>query len=308
MSKLLEPRFAAAVVALGSVGLFGAAALALPNFTDWSSPASIESLPGSAGSLNTPAVDGCVSLSRDGLVMFFNSNRAGNQDIYMARRADTGAGFGTPARLPEPINSAADEFCPTVALGNRLYFSRASEGDPGDLFVSHEGPDGWSEPTPLGAEINSPLMEESATFFEDEQGNPVMLFSRRQASGAGGTIFGSISGQSPVPIAGGPDSLASDNRPGITHDGLSLYFDSTRPGGLGGPDLWVATRASTADEFGPASHLRALSSPGLDARPSISWDGSELFFSSNRTGSESAAPDIWQVSRSKKSGPKTVTF
>lgn len=309
MSKLSSPRLAAVVAAIGSTGLFGAAAIALPGFTDWSEPASIEALPGSAASLNTPAIDGCVSLSRDGLHVYFNSNRGGNQDIYVASRDKPDQGFGAPVRLPAPINTAADEFCPTSDLGNRLYFSRSRVGDPGDLYASREGPDGWSEPESLGEVINTPLMEESAAFYEDEQGRRVMVFSRRQANGTAGTILSSVEGGPAIPIGGGPDSPASDNRPSLTHDGLTLFFDSTRSGGLGGPDLWVSRRGSTAEEFGPASHLATLSSPGFDARPSISWDGSELLFSSNRPGSESAAPDIWRANREKaRSGPKTITF
>lgn len=300
---------AASPLALIGSALCASAALALPNFADWSPPASIEALPGSARSLNTPAIDGCVSMSRDGLTLFFNSNRTGNQDIYVAERADTDQGFGTPQRLPEPINTAADEFCPTSVQGNRLYFSRSRPGDPGDLYVSHGGHDGWAEPEALDAGINSALMEESATFYEDSSGRQVMLFSRRQASGAAGAIFASVDGGLATPLSGGPDSPASDNRPSVTHDGLTLFFDSTRPGGLGGPDLWVATRTDPSVDFGPASHLGAMSSPGFDARPSISWNGTELLFSSNRAGSESAAPDIWRASRNKaRGGPKVIEF
>ena len=31
--------------------------------------------------------------------------------------------------------------------------------------------------------------------------------------------------------------------PALSADGLSLYFDSNRPGGFGGNDLWVSQRA-----------------------------------------------------------------
>ena len=152
-------------------------------------------------------------------------------------------------------------------------------------------------------------MDEAATFYEDEQGNRAMLFSRRQANGTGGNIFVSIEGAPAMPIGGGPDSSASDNRPSVTHDGLTLFFDSTRGGGLGGPDIWVTSRESTSDPFGAASNLQALNSGGFDARPSVSWDGTELFFSSGRSGNESPAPDIWRASRKKaKGGPKTVTM
>ena len=102
--------------------------------------------------------------------------------------------------------------------------------------------------------------------------------------------------------AGGPNGSASDNRPSITRDGLTIFFDSTRFGTLGGPDLWYATRSNTSEPFGPAVHLQSLSSPGFDARPYISKDGGFLTFSSNRSGSESPAPDIWYATRSKVTG------
>jgi WD40-like Beta Propeller Repeat len=304
MVRQLTLRKAGALVALGA-GLCSTLALALPNFSDWAPPANIETLPFSANSVNTPAVDGCVSLSRDGLTLAFNSNRGGNQDIYLATRASSEDGFGTPEALPEPINTAADEFCPTIALGNRLYFSRNRTGDPGDLYVSREGPNGWGTATRLGGDINSPLMEESPAFYEDEQGLRVMLFSRRPATGTGGAIFASTEGGPAVPVAVGP---GANNCPSITHDGLAIFFDSVRPGGLGGPDLYVATRAATSEPFGSATHLTALSLPGFDARPSISWDGRELLFSSIRPGGD-GGPDIWWTSRSKApSGPRVITF
>lgn len=304
MARASNFRNTRALVALGTA-LCSTLVLALPAFTDWAPPANVETLPYSASSLNTPAVDGCVSLSRDGLTLAFNSNRGGNQDIYIATRASTDHGFGTPEALPESINTAADEFCPTIALGNRLYFSRNRSGDPGDLHVSREGPTGWGSATRLGGDINGPLMEESATFYENEQGQRVMLFSRRPAAGVGGEIFASTDGEPAIPVPVGP---GANNRPSITHDGLTLFFDSVRSGGLGGPDLFVATRAHATEPFGPATHLSTLSSVGFDARPSISWDGSELLFSSIRAGGE-GGPDIWWTSRSKaSSGPKVITF
>jgi Tol biopolymer transport system component len=88
----------------------------------------------------------------------------------------------------------------------------------------------------------------------------------------------------------------------VTRDGLTIVFDSDRTGGLEGPDLYYATRSNTAEPFGSAIHLQALSSTGFDARPYISKDGSFLTFSSNRAGSESPAPDMWFTTRDKMTG------
>jgi Tol biopolymer transport system component len=280
-----------------------ASAAAAKNWDDWSTPASIESLPGSSAAVNTPAVDGCASHSPDGLTLVFNSNRAGNFDLYMATRSSTNEGFGTPVRLPEPVNSSANDACATIANGHRLYFSSDRDDPSYDIYVSKLGPNGWSEPENLGPNINTPgWLDEAAAFYEDG-GDQVMLFSSRQAGGSGdGNIYQSVNGGPKSLVAGGPNSSASDNRPSVTRDGLTIFFDSTRSGGLGGPDLYYATRSSTSEPFGPAIHLAGLSSSVFDARATISKDGSFLTFASQRPGGESAAPDMYYTTRDKITG------
>ena len=43
--------------------------------------------------------------------------------------------------------------------------------------------------------------------------------------------------------------------PSISADGLSLFFCSKRPGGSGGADLWVTTRATKDDPWGTPVNL-----------------------------------------------------
>jgi Tol biopolymer transport system component len=291
--------------AVSLVALASATAVAAKNWDDWRAPANLESLPGSSPALNTPAVDGCASHSPDGLTIVFNSNRTGGDfDLYMATRSSTSEGFGTPVRLPAPVNTSANEACATIANGHRLYFSSDRDDPAYDIYVSRLGKDGWSEPENLGDNINTPgWLDESAAFYDDEDGRQVMLFSSRQNEGAGdGNIYQSIDGGPKSLVAGGANSSASDNRPSVNRDGLTIFFDSTRSGGLGGPDLYYATRSSTSEPFGPAIHLQSLSSAGFDARPYISKDGSFITFSSGRPGNESPAPDIWFATREKITG------
>lgn len=292
-----------ALWAVGAIALASATGVVAKNWDDWGAPRNLESLPGSSPALNTPAVDGCYSHSQDGLTIVFNSNRpdGGDQDLYMATRSSTSEGFGAPVALPSPINTADNEACATIANGKRLYFS-SDRDDPGyDIYVTRLGPKGWSTPQNLGPNINrAGWLDESADFFEDDDGNDVMVFSRRQ--GGEGIIYQSVNGRPAFPVAGGPSSSASDNRPSITRDGLTIFFDSDRSGGLGGPDLYYSTRSNTSEQFGPAQHLQQLSSPGFDARPYISKDGAFLTFSSNRPGSESPAPDMWFATREKITG------
>jgi hypothetical protein len=82
------------------------------------------------------------------------------------------------------------------------------------------------------------------------------------------------------------NSLFNDTHPGISKDGLSLFFASTRPGGFGEYDLWVAQRDSLDDCWQTPVNLGpVVNSAGRDLAPNLSADGHWLFFFSNGTGS-----------------------
>jgi len=273
-------------------------AMAMPAFTDWSAPADIESLPGSSSDVNSASIDGCASISPNGLTLAFNSFRSGNQQIYLAHRSSTSEGFGAPEMLPEPVNGPAQEFCPTIMQGNRLYFSSSRGGDPGDIYVSKLGPKGWSAPQNLGSSVNAAgSVEESATFYEDEDGREVLLFSRRPPGplvGPNGKVYQSVGGAPATLVGGGVNSSSSDNRPSVTHDGKTIFWDSQRTGSLGGPDIWYATRGSTSETWGQAVHLSQVSTAAADTRPYVSWDGETLIVSANN--------DMWISTREKAAG------
>ena len=284
---------------LGATGaaLAAATAFAMPSFGDWSTPVNMEALPGSSTEVNSDSIDGCASISTDGLTLAFNSFRTGNQQIYLASRSSTSEGFGMPEMLPAPINGPGIESCPTITHGNRLYFT-SSRGDAGDLFVSKLGPKGWSDPERLGSNVNNiGTVEESVSIFEDDQGREVLVFSRRPAGpfvGPGGKIYQSVARAPASLVEGGPHSLSSDNRPSVTHDGRTIFWDSQRAGSLGVVDIWRATRSNTSEPWSQAVQLSQVNTNGPDTRPFVSWDGEMLLVS--------AANDMWFATREKISG------
>jgi hypothetical protein len=152
----------------------------------------------------------------------------------------------------------------------------------------------------LGPEINvNGMAEVGPTFYEDDEGREVMLFSRFPVgpfAGAGGKIYQSIDGGPATLVQGGPNgaSSAGDNRPSVTHDGKTIFWDSLRTGTLRGTDIWYATRSSTSEPWGQAVHLAQLSTDGDDTRPYVGWNGEML------TGS--SANDIWFATRDKDAG------
>lgn len=288
-----------AKAALLTTALIGGAAFNFPNQTGsggWSAPTNLQAMPGTGPGFSTPAVDGCASMSPDGLSIAFTSNRTGNFDLYVAHRANRLVGFGSPAALPVPINTSGNEACPTLASNNRIFFSSDRDDPSYDIYVAQPSGGHWSV-TRLGANINRPgWLDESAALFRLGP-QEVMLFSSRHPDGTGGAIYQSIDGGPAMLVAGGPNGGGSNNRPSITTDGRTIFFDSNRAGTLGDQDLYYATRFNPLTGFGPAMHLTTLSGPGFEARPFISSDGRMLTFSSARPGNPSPAPDIWYSMR-----------
>ena len=103
-----------------------------------------------------------------------------------------------------------------------------------------------------------------------------------------------------APVNLGPvvNSPAFDQNAAVSADGLALYFQSDRPGGVGGVDIWVTRRASRDSPWEPPVNLGPpVNTPSFDAGPSLSPDGHLLFIHSNRPGAL-GGNDIWVARRS----------
>ncbi len=287
------------MIGCGLVAVVCAAASA-KEFGPWSAPVNAETLAGSSADLNTGFNDGCPILSPYDESLYIASNRGtagGLNDIYVAPRS--GDGWGTPVVLDAPINSASNDFCPTPARGNRLYFvsNRGNVGADGDIYVAKKRPGGY-DITKLGPNINSTLPEWSPSPFVDEAGNDVLYFSRQD--GADHDIYYSVNGGPAQLAPGGVNSSASDARPNVRHDGLEIVWDSTRTGSLG-TDVWTARRSSTSEPWSTAERVAIVASPQGESRASLSWDGTILMFGTTRE-SMTAASDIYISTRTKLTG------
>ncbi len=92
------------------------------------------------------------------------------------------------------------------------------------------------------------------------------------------------------------NSAFDEGGPAISKNGLSLYFQSTRPGGAGGSDIYVSERESLDDPWGPPRNLGPnVNTSFADVVPNLSRDEHYLFFASDRPGG-SGNLDLW-VSR-----------
>jgi hypothetical protein len=97
----------------------------------------------------------------------------------------------------------------------------------------------------------------------------------------------------PVNLGATVNSSVNDLGPALSKDGLSLYFQSGRPGGFGAFDLWVSQRETTEDPWGQPVNLGpVINTASVEGAPSFSRDGHLMFFNSNRPGGFGDT-DIW---------------
>ena len=287
------------IAAGGSLMLAAATAVAAMSVGTWSGVSSVESIPGTSGDLNTTALEGCPFVAQRNDVLYFASNRAGGMgglDIWYSLRDDTGA-WGSPINFSE-VNTAANELCPMAHRNGKTFlFISARPGGCGgdDIYMTRRHVTlGWASPVNLGCTVNSAANEASPSLLETE-----LYFSSTRSGGLGdiyvspfdGTAFGAPA------LVSGLNTSQDDFRPNLRRDGLEIFFDSNRPGGIGGLDLWTSTRTSTSDPWATPSNLGAgVNSTVNDLRPSLSWDGTTLYFGSLRAGGE-GSQDLYVITR-----------
>ncbi|MGI8813632.1 MAG: hypothetical protein ACR2IH_14045 [Pyrinomonadaceae bacterium] len=319
-----------AFILLTTSSLIVTAVVSAKQFGDWSAPVSMElTTPGASSDFNTPYNDGCPIQAPDGLSFYMASNRPGGlggQDIWISSRKSTDDPWGSPVNAGAPVNSPQDDFCPSPIRGHGLFFvSRRPHADNcgnptvannSDIYFTRLDKDGWEEPQNVGCNINSAADEWSPSYFEGEDGQAYLYFASTRPGGyaAGGTdadIYFSVN-FGPAQLAPGLNTAFDDHRPNVRKDGREIVFDSTRPGTLGGPDIWTATREDEYSDWDDPVHLPApINSASAESRASLSWDGSQLVFGSNRAGVEGPAPgttnlqaDIFVATRERVRGPK----
>ena len=260
-------------------------------YSEWSTAQKIDEIAGNSSELNTPYLDGCPIQSPDGLSLYMASNRPGGEgmlDIWVARRTSTSAPFGDPVNLGQPVNSAADDFCPTPVRGGGLFFV-SREALPGSCglgdiyFTRFSRTHGWSEPVNLGCAPDGPnsALDEQGPSYVKLTGS---LYFSRSSGAVPGEIYVSqgIAGGAFGPAAAVTelnDATANDIQPNVRKDGREVVFSSNRTGTLGAQDVWISVRESTDDPWSaPVNAGIGVNTAAAESRPSLSWDAGQLLF------------------------------
>ena len=282
---------------------------AIRDYGPWTQAVRVEAA-GADPAFNGPSLDGCPFVSRDGKTFYMASNRPGGLggiDIWVSHRTGPDEPWGAPENVGAPVNSAANDFCPTVARDGHLFYfvSNRSGGCGGDdIYTTRLRTDGWDEPENLGCAVNSAANEASPFPLPEQASGPALYFSSTRAGGFSAELPGAVSGDSdlyvseshggvfgPAELVPGANSAAEDGQPNLRRDGRELFFFSTRPGTLGLADIFSATRSAVSAPWSTPVNLgsNVNSANGAETRPSLAWDGTTLYFGSTRPGGEGMA-------------------
>lgn len=253
--------------------------------------------------LNSNMDDVAPYLSPDELTVTFASSRSGGigqTDAYIATRTSPTGAFGTPAAVPG-VNTTTYENRPMMTSdGLRMYFETNLTGQVADWnnAVATRGATSAS----FGAwaaipQINSATTDSAPYVLPDD--SAIYFMSTRGTSGAQELWRSSHQGgnwTTPTLVAGTNLNDASFDYPFLTPDELVLYFSSSRAGGAGGRDIWMATRASTAAGFGDPVNIAALNTAGPESSGWVSADNCVIYFVRNI----GVAASNWQIMRAQK--------
>jgi len=199
----------------------------------------------------------------------------------------------TITNLGAAINTRWEEIAPVISADESMliFTSRRPSGDSisrdeNDRFVEKTyvsynlGNGNWSSPTILSTSISSSDNESAVALSPD--GHKLIVYKNNH-HGTGDLYFSLLDGDQWGDLEKLPDGINSksfENSASISPDKNTLYFSSTRPGGVGEEDIYVAHKDSTG-KWGAVENIgNVINTPFNEDAPFIHPDGKTLYFSS----------------------------
>ena len=211
-----------------------------------------------------------------------------------------------PVNLGTTVNTTLNEYLPSLtADGNTLVFTRViGVGVNGqeDFYVSKKVDGEWQQAKPISA-VNTPDNEAAQCLSPDGQLLVFTACNRKNGAGKCDLFYTeNVCGKwTPAKMLPAPIStVAWESQPSIAADSKTLFFSSDRKGGIGGKDIWFATRNEDGTWATPKNLGKNINSNKDEQAPFVHPDGQTLYFlSSGHPGM--GADDIF-ISRKQPDG------
>lgn len=200
------------------------------------------SVPVPLAEINSLASEEHPSIARDGLTLYFTSDRGGDANVWFSKRVDVSSPFGAPSQVADVNTMAEDRMGSIDALDQSLFLSSTRDSPGADqLYEARRSTAGeaWSPPA-LVAEIVASAGDPSV--HVDDRGVAMYLVQNNNATK---DLFWTTR-----PMAGAPwaatvpvaelNTGVSESDPWLSPALRVIYF--VRDDGVGTKDIYMATR------------------------------------------------------------------
>ncbi|RDV16907.1 hypothetical protein DXT99_02030 [Pontibacter diazotrophicus] len=193
-----------------------------------------------------------------------------------------------PIQMPGNLNRFGLQYFPYTTADQRyfIYTARTSSRPDHDenIFISERVDGEWQDPLPISKAINTHANEGAATISGDGKSLVFTSCNRPDSQGDCDLYISFRTGDEwskPKNMGNVVNSRAWDSQPSLSADGRTLYFSSTRGGGVGKEDIWVAYLNEDGSWQKPVNLGPSVNSTGRDMAPSVHTSGSTLYFVSD---------------------------
>lgn len=199
-----------------------------------------------------------------------------------------------PVNVGSGINTKEDEYWPSISAdGSKLVFTR--QDNPGDypsnsvflqedFYISIYSDTIWNKSFNAGPPLNTVQNEGAQSLSSD--GNYMYFTScdRRGGMGSCDIYFSSNNDgkwTEPANLRAPVNTPGWESQPSISADGRTLFFASSRQGGIGGKDLWYSRQNNKNGWTEPVNLGDGINTAGDEMSPFIHFDGRTLYFASD---------------------------
>ena len=190
-----------------------------------------------------------------------------------------------PVNLGVTINTDKDEYLPVVTADEEtLIFTRMANNNE-DFYTSKKLENKWNRAVFLSRNINTEEYNEGTQCIPPDG---MYLFftgcNRPDGNGRCDIYVCKREGKDwskPFNLGAPINTSGWESQPSISADGRTLYFASTRPGGLGSSDIWKTELRSDGEWSNPVNLGPNINTPYDEISPFIHPDDQTLYFSSN---------------------------
>jgi outer membrane protein OmpA-like peptidoglycan-associated protein len=189
-----------------------------------------------------------------------------------------------PKNLGNSINTPDAEYLPVVTADEETLIFTRQKNRGEDFYKSVKIKGEWDEAAYLSKDINTDMYNEGAQCIS--QDGAYLFFTgcnRPDGLGRCDIYISKKEGKfwsQPFNIGAPVNTQGWESQPSISADGRTLYFVSTRPGGIGGYDIWKSELNNDGSWTTPLNLGPNINTVYDEQSPFIHPDNQTLYFSS----------------------------